>query len=45
MDDQSGRLKSREDIVEGLDAFPEALLKLFNGENIGKLVLKCGADD
>lgn len=36
----SGQLKSREDIVEGLDAFPDALLKLFSGENFGKLVLK-----
>jgi len=35
-----GRLRSREDIVEGLDSFPEALLKLFRGENFGKLVLK-----
>lgn len=36
----SGQLKSREDMVEGLDAFPDALLKLFSGENFGKLVLK-----
>ncbi len=36
----SGKLKSREDIVEGLKNFPEALLKLFSGENFGKLVLK-----
>ncbi len=35
-----GRLKSREDVVEGLDTFPETLLKLFKGENTGKLVLK-----
>jgi NADPH-dependent curcumin reductase CurA len=35
-----GKLKSREDIVEGLETFPEALLKLFKGENTGKLVLK-----
>jgi NADPH-dependent curcumin reductase len=35
-----GKLTSREEIVEGIDRFPEALLKLFNGENIGKLVLK-----
>ena len=35
-----GKLKSREDIVEGLDAFPDALLKLFSGENFGKLVLR-----
>jgi len=36
----SGKLKSREDIVEGLQTFPETLLKLFSGENFGKLVLK-----
>jgi hypothetical protein len=36
----SGQLKTREDIVEGLETFPEALLKLFKGENTGKLVLK-----
>ncbi len=36
----AGKLKSREDIVEGLENFPEALLKLFSGENFGKLVLK-----
>ena len=37
-----GRLKSREDIVEGFDTFPDALLKLFRGENTGKLLLKIG---
>ncbi|HUR41940.1 MAG TPA: NADP-dependent oxidoreductase [Verrucomicrobiae bacterium] len=36
----SGKMKSREDIVEGLETFPETLLKLFKGENFGKLVLK-----
>lgn len=36
----SGKLKSKEDVVEGLETFPEALLKLFSGENFGKLVLK-----
>lgn len=35
-----GKLKSREDVVEGLDDFPERLLMLFRGENFGKLVLK-----
>ena len=35
-----GQLKSREDIVEGLQTFPEMLMKLFNGENFGKLILK-----
>ena len=36
----AGKLKSREDVVEGLQNFPEALLKLFTGENFGKLILK-----
>ena len=37
-----GKLKSREHVVQGLKSFPEALLKLFHGENLGKLVLKTG---
>jgi len=37
---KSGQLKTREDIVSGLETFPETLLKLFTGENFGKLVLK-----
>jgi NADPH-dependent curcumin reductase CurA len=36
----AGKLKSREDIVTGLDRFPDALLMLFRGENTGKLVLQ-----
>ena len=36
-----GRLVCREDILEGgVSAFPDALLKLFAGENTGKLVLR-----
>ncbi len=42
---REGLLISREDIVEGgVGAFPEALLKLFAGENTGKLVLQVGPD-
>ncbi|AKJ30286.1 NADP-dependent oxidoreductase [Caldimonas brevitalea] len=37
---QAGRMKSKEDVVFGLDTFPETLLKLFTGENFGKLVLQ-----
>jgi NADPH-dependent curcumin reductase len=37
---KDGRLKGKEDVVVGLDTFPETLLKLFNGENFGKLVLQ-----
>ena len=40
---KDGRMKSREDVVIGLDTFPETLLKLFNGENFGKLVLQVAA--
>jgi NADPH-dependent curcumin reductase CurA len=36
----AGKLKSREDIVEGLETFPETLLKLFSGENTGKLMIR-----
>ena len=36
----AGKLKSREDVVAGLETFPETLLKLFKGENFGKLVIK-----
>jgi NADPH-dependent curcumin reductase CurA len=36
----AGKLKSREDIVTGFATFPETLLKLFAGENFGKLVLQ-----
>jgi len=35
-----GKLKAREDIVDGLETFPETLLKLFSGENFGKLMIK-----
>jgi NADPH-dependent curcumin reductase CurA len=37
---RDGRMKSKEDVVVGLQTFPETLLKLFNGENFGKLVLQ-----
>ena len=35
-----GKLVAKEDVVAGgIDAFPETLLRLFKGENFGKLVL------
>ena len=43
---KDGRLKSKEDIVDGgVKAFPQTLNKLFAGENLGKLVLRVAADD
>ena len=35
-----GRLKHREDIVEGLENAPKAIHKLFDGSNDGKLIIK-----
>jgi NADPH-dependent curcumin reductase CurA len=40
----AGKLRSREDIVEGLETFPDTFLRLFKGENLGKLILKVAAD-
>ena len=40
----AGKLVSREDIAEGLENFPDTLLRLFSGENTGKLVLKLITD-
>jgi NADPH-dependent curcumin reductase len=37
---KEGKIKSREDVVEGIDQFPQALTMLFEGKNFGKLVLK-----
>ncbi len=40
---ESGELHSREDVVSGdVDEFPNALARLFKGENTGKLVLALG---
>ena len=41
---KEGRLKTREDIVEGLETFPETLLMLFKGENTGKLLIRVAGD-
>jgi len=37
---RSGRLKYREDVVEGLENAPAAFLSLFRGKNFGKLLVK-----
>ncbi len=41
---REGKVKYREDIVDGLDAAPTALLKLFDGENFGKLIVRVARD-
>ena len=39
-----GKLKAKEDVVPGIETFPETLNKLFRGENFGKLVLQIGEE-
>jgi NADPH-dependent curcumin reductase len=39
----AGKLKSHEDVVTGFENFPETLLRLFAGENFGKLVMQVAA--
>src|SRR5262249_34726017 len=41
---REGRLKYREDIVEGLDRAPEAFIGLLRGRNLGKMLVQVGAD-
>jgi hypothetical protein len=41
---QEGSFKTREDIVQGLENFPDALLMLFEGRNFGKLILQVAAE-
>ena len=40
----SGRLKFREDIVEGLDHAPDAFIGLLKGKNFGKLMVRVSPD-
>ncbi|MDC8760125.1 NADP-dependent oxidoreductase [Janthinobacterium fluminis] len=37
---KEGKMKSKVDIVQGIDNFPAALSMLFEGKNLGKLVLQ-----
>lgn len=39
---KEGQIKYREDVVEGIENAPAAFLKLFSGENFGKLLVKVG---
>src|ERR1039458_7845654 len=40
-----GRIKYREDVVEGLENAPRALIGLLRGENFGKLLVRVAAND
>ena len=41
---REGRVKYREDVVEGLDQAPRAFIGLLRGENLGKMLVKVGPD-
>ena len=41
---KAGRIKYREDIVQGLDAAPEAFIGLLKGRNFGKLLVQVSED-
>ena len=41
---KSGQIKYREDIVDGLEYAPSAFLKLFDGTNFGKLLVRVSPD-
>jgi len=40
---RSGRLKSKEDVLEGLREAPRGLARLYSGENVGKQLLRLDA--
>jgi NADPH-dependent curcumin reductase CurA len=37
---REGKIKYREDIVDGLERAPEAFIGLLKGDNFGKLIVK-----
>jgi len=41
---ESGKIKYREEIIDGLEAAPDAFIGLLKGENFGKRVIRVGAD-
>jgi NADPH-dependent curcumin reductase len=41
---RAGRIKYREDITEGLDAAPKALIGLLEGRNFGKALVRVSPD-
>jgi len=41
---REGKVKFREDIVEGLDNAPTAFHRLLQGKNFGKMLVRVGED-
>jgi NADPH-dependent curcumin reductase CurA len=42
---RAGRIKYREDVVDGLDAAPGALIGLFEGRNFGKMLVRVSGSE
>jgi NADPH-dependent curcumin reductase CurA len=38
----AGKIKYREDVVDGLENAPQAFIGLLEGKNFGKLVIRAG---
>ncbi len=41
---REGRIKYREDVVDGLENAPTAFIGLLQGKNFGKMLVKVGED-
>ena len=41
---QAGKIKFREDIVDGIDQAPQAFIGMLNGSNFGKLVVRVASE-
>jgi NADPH-dependent curcumin reductase CurA len=41
---KAGKIKFREDVVDGLDSAPQAFIGLLEGRNFGKLIVRIGED-
>jgi len=37
---RQGRIRYREDIVEGIESCPDAIAELYRGENLGKRLVR-----
>jgi NADPH-dependent curcumin reductase CurA len=37
---RAGRLRYREDVLEGIDAAPDAIAGLYRGENLGRRLIR-----
>ena len=41
---RAGKLRYREEILEGIEQAPDAIAGLYRGENLGKRLIRVGAE-